>query len=478
MTVHRLIGSPLAAIIFSVTAGTVSAQTQKELLDELDRTIEEAESYVSAKEVRIKTIENTLHSRGVSPERQYRIYGELFDEYQPFNYGKAVETLDKQMEIAMLLGDKSKLNDVYLKEAMLNTAAGEFLEARNDLARVDTTIFTKEQEIAYCNVQQRFWFDYDENLKGADKSMLRKVAYYRERLLALADPSSSLSRYVTVRKYIDEKYFAQADFINRHSLSRMDPASHDYANLAYFQARICESLNRREEMKNWFIRSAMADIKTATKDNASLFSLADALFKDGDYARAFKYSSFSLEDAIAFDAKLRQWQISAILPAVQKSYTDIQQTHQKKTRNMLVAMYVLVFLHKSADGKLTAGPIWDFDWGVLSYNASPQARNGLVNRDSFWYARLFDDPDFKAAVKSRWNELLPQLKTIPAFIDEMEKTLQTSAELNFKMWDPAEDASQNGGVIVNGDERMTYNAAVERLKKIYEERLEIISKNL
>lgn len=383
MTVHRLIGSPLAAIIFLVTAGTVSAQTQKELLDELDRTIEEAESYVSAKEVRIKTIENTLHSRGVSPERQYRIYGELFDEYQPFNYGKAVETLDKQMEIAMLLGDKSKLNDVYLKEAMLNTAAGEFLEARNDLARVDTTIFTKEQEIAYCNVQQRFWFDYDENQKGADKSMLRKVAYYRERLLALADPSSSLSRYVTVRKYIDEKNFAQADFINRHSLSRMDPASHDYANLAYFQARICESLNRREDMKNWFIRSAMADIKTATKDNASLFSLADALFKDGDYARAFKYSSFSLEDAIAFDAKLRQWQISAILPAVQKSYTDIQQTHQKKTRNMLVAMYVLVFLHKSADGKLTAGPIWDFDWGVLSYNVSPQARNGLVNRDSF-----------------------------------------------------------------------------------------------
>lgn len=121
MTVHRLIGSPLAAIIFLVTAGTVSAQTQKELLDELDRTIEEAESYVSAKELRIKTIENTLHSRGVSPERQYRIYGELFDEYQPFNYGKAVETLDKQMEIAMLLGDKSKLNDVYLKEAMLNS---------------------------------------------------------------------------------------------------------------------------------------------------------------------------------------------------------------------------------------------------------------------------------------------------------------------------------------------------------------------
>ena len=345
MPAHRLIGFPIAATcMLLVTASVTYAQTQKELLDELDKTIEEAGYYVSAKEVRIKTIENTLHSRGVSPERQYKIYGELFDEYQPFNYGKAAGTLEKQKEIALLLCDKSKLNDVHLKEAMLNTAAGEFLEARNDLSQVDTTIFTKEQEIAWCNVQQRFWFDYDENQKGADKSILRKVVYYRERMLALADPSSGLSRYVTVRKCLDEKNFAQADFINRHSLSRMDPASHDYANLAYFQARICEQLNRHEEMKNWFIRSAMADIKTATKDNASLFSLAIALLDDGDYARAFRYSSFSLEDALAFDSKLRQWQIAAILPAVQKSYTNIQQAHQKKTRNMLVVMSTLAFL--------------------------------------------------------------------------------------------------------------------------------------
>lgn len=137
-----------------------------------------------------------------------------------------------------------------------------------------------------------------------------------------------------------------------------------------------------------------------------------------------------------------------------------------------------VFMHKSAIGKLTAGPIWDFDWGTLSYNVSPRARTSLVNRDSFWYARLFNDPDFTAAVKARWNELLPRLKTIPAYIDEMEKTLQASAELNFKLWDPAEDASQNGGNIINGDEMMTYNAAVARLKKIYEERLDIISKSL
>ncbi len=80
-----------AAIGIMAAAGVACAQTQKELLDELDRTIEEAETYVTAKELRIKTIENSLHSRGVSPERQYLIYGELFDEYQPFNYGETAE---------------------------------------------------------------------------------------------------------------------------------------------------------------------------------------------------------------------------------------------------------------------------------------------------------------------------------------------------------------------------------------------------
>ena len=51
------------------------------------------------------------------------------------------------------------------------------------------------------------------------------------------------------------------------------------------------------------------------------------------------------------------------------------------------------------------------------------------------------------------------------------------------MWNPAEDASQNGGYIINGDEingdeDMTFHDAVARLKSIYQERLQVIPKNL
>ena len=137
-----------------------------------------------------------------------------------------------------------------------------------------------------------------------------------------------------------------------------------------------------------------------------------------------------------------------------------------------------VYFHKSEEGKLKAGPCWDFDWGILSYNTSPQAQYGLINGKAIWYARLFEDPAFKAKVKARFEELLPQLETIPSYIDEMKKTLSESAKLNFKMWDPSQDASMNGGYIINGDEWMTFSSAVDKIKSIYTERLQIIRKSL
>lgn len=133
-----------------------------------------------------------------------------------------------------------------------------------------------------------------------------------------------------------------------------------------------------------------------------------------------------------------------------------------------------VYFHMSDGGKLKAGPCWDFDWGILSYNTSPQAQYGLINEKAIWYARLFEDPSFKAKVKARFEELLPQLETIPSYIDTLQKTLSESAKLNFKMWDPSQDASMNGGYIINGDEWMTFSSAVDRIKSIYKERLQVI----
>ena len=91
-----------------------------------------------------------------------------------------------------------------------------------------------------------------------------------------------------------------------------------------------------------------------------------------------------------------------------------------------------------------------------------------------WYARFFEDPAFKERAKARFQELLPKLETVPAYMESLRKTLSSSAKLNFHLWDPTQDASSNGGKIINGDENLSFDAAVDRLKANYLERLKVI----
>jgi len=133
-----------------------------------------------------------------------------------------------------------------------------------------------------------------------------------------------------------------------------------------------------------------------------------------------------------------------------------------------------IFCHKAAEGKLTAGPCWDFDWGVLSFVTAPKGKTSLLHSDSMWYARFFEDPAFKERAKARFQELLPKLETVPAYMESLRKTLSSSAKLNFHLWDPTQDASSNGGKIINGDENLSFDAAVDRLKANYLERLKVI----
>lgn len=135
-----------------------------------------------------------------------------------------------------------------------------------------------------------------------------------------------------------------------------------------------------------------------------------------------------------------------------------------------------VYTHFERGGKISAGPLWDFDWGVLSYKTSPQAKAGFINKNAIWYARLFQDPAFVESVQKRWNELLPQLRTIPDYMSDTEKLLEKSAELNFRMWNPSDDASQNGGDIINGDERLSYSEACAKLRSVFTERLQLLDK--
>ena len=78
----------------------------------------------------------------------------------------------------------------------------------------------------------------------------------------------------------------------------------------------------------------------------------------------------------------------------------------------------------------------------------------------------------------RCIELKQHLLTIPAIIDEMEQEMAVSAELNFQMWNPKEAAQDQGRSTINGDETLSYHAAVARIKQFYTEHLSDVEEYL
>ena len=137
-----------------------------------------------------------------------------------------------------------------------------------------------------------------------------------------------------------------------------------------------------------------------------------------------------------------------------------------------------VFFHRDGGGKLAAGPCWDFDCCLRAFGTSVQEITGYLNRHAIWYARLFQDPAFERKVRERFRELLPQLETVPDYIEQCRQLLAESAKLNFAMWNPGGDRWQNKGLLINGDENLGFDEAVTRLRQVYTSRLEMLKNNL
>lgn len=100
---------------------------------------------------------------------------------------------------------------------------------------------------------------------------------------------------------------------------------------------------------------------------------------------------------------------------------------------------ISVYTYKPRNGKLAMGPLWDFDiaLGNINYNDNDNPEGWWIKTTNKWYVRLFNDPKFTQAVKDRWQEVVPGLRTtIMEKIDGAAfQTLHVAQQRNFQRWD-------------------------------------------
>ena len=114
-------------------------------------------------------------------------------------------------------------------------------------------------------------------------------------------------------------------------------------------------------------------------------------------------------------------------------------------------------------GVMIAGPVWDFDW----YTYQPNAK-GFFIPDSIYFKQLFGDPAVKARLKERWAELQPKFLEVDTFIAEKAEVIRKSNVFNYKMWP--------SNVNVNGDDSMSYDNAIVRMRNALTSRISELDK--
>lgn len=137
-------------------------------------------------------------------------------------------------------------------------------------------------------------------------------------------------------------------------------------------------------------------------------------------------------------------------------------------------------------GKIEFPLVWDFDLAfgnadhiTWEQGATSSEWDGwFIKTQSPWFDRLFQDPQFVNELKSRWNELKPELNMIPDFIKEHAHLLNDSQKRNFSPkpigagWSIT-DQQWNTSKI-----RGSYEKEVEYLINFVEKRLEWLDTNI
>lgn len=154
-----------------------------------------------------------------------------------------------------------------------------------------------------------------------------------------------------------------------------------------------------------------------------------------------------------------------------------------------------VYMFMDGDGKLCAGPVWDFDRGTFqnqekatslgnstSYRVKPDNEwMFLRSQESedysyIWYRQLMKDATFQQTVQQRWAVIKPYLDMVPELIRYYGETQAVSFTYDSAMW------PTNKGDITkyksdfkdwSGDEQIaSWDEVVNNFVTVYTERLE------
>ena len=313
------------------------------LLKVLDKTADNYQLYSNQKEQKLNKLKDLLKITSTDLQK-YEICGQLYDEYRSYKSDSALTYAREKLQIAEKLNDRHNLTNARLNLAAIMGLNGLYKEAMDILSVINISE-TPELKAYYFHIYRTVYgYMADYTVSSQEKTRYNHLtAAYRDSLLVVNAPSTSTHIMVKSDQLIVSKQYEEALELLLKYFPTIQNDAHTKAIIAYSISSAYLGKNDRKHEKQWLAISSIYDIQSATKEYISLRRLAFILYEDGDVDRAYKYIRRSLEDALFCNARLRTYEISQMLPIIDKAYQNQTEARQKQLVKSLVSISILSF---------------------------------------------------------------------------------------------------------------------------------------
>ena len=327
------------ALMLGLSTILSAKEPTRQLLRELDAALANAATYEGYFQQRTDVLRQMLAGKN-TPEQEYEIRKKLASEFTAYSLDSTVVQLGRNRALARQLGDAYRQAETDFALAREYALAGYHSDALDILSGYRLEAIPPGLEYTFFEVSNYLYGElaaYSSN----NAQYWQKKDMYRVSMLPFLEEGTyewyDLQRVQAESDRDKEKALEYA----LKALEVTEPNSRQYARAAFFVSIYQQD---PDDEIAWLARSAIADVLCANKDYASLNTLAERLYRQGDIDRAFKYAAdHGMPDALFFGGKLRPWQIAQFFPALEQAYAAKNARHTRQMW-MLIGLAGLLLL--------------------------------------------------------------------------------------------------------------------------------------
>ena len=316
------------------------------LFKALDAKIENKDIYVEQKERKIAELKFESNKASLPATQLYRLNNSLYNEYRSYISDSAIHYLNRNLDIAYALNDHHKINETSIASATYFSTLGMFKEALDLIGRVKPACLDTLQRNEYYQAYRHIYAGlgtYSQNVR--DKGWYwQQSKLYSDTIMANTGKESEAWLRIREAELREENRIDEALQINDKRLALTYPGTAQYALVTFFRSLIHRKANDLEMEKNYLLLSAISDIQSAIRDNASISVLAGIEMKQGNVDRAYRYIRYSLDNINDYNTRIRSSEVLNIQTIIDHAYNQASRRQKDKLQLLLIFISILSLL--------------------------------------------------------------------------------------------------------------------------------------